>query len=789
MTLNSIGRFKVLKKLGSGNQGTVYLCNDPELERRVAVKLLDRTVLGSQEAAAAFHREARSMSKIQHPNIVSIYEAGRHQGVPFLVFEYVEGRLVSELVKGADPDVSEVLGVFQGMLEGMDRAHRQGIVHRDLKPANIIIDAEGMPKIMDFGISRVISGNRTRDTQLIGSPRYMAPEYIEKGEVGTQLDVFALGLILDEMLTGLPVFQAGTQQAVLDAIVNEPVSPPSVHNASVDERLDRIVMKALEKDPSTRYADAGDFLQAVRAYRERYAEGRSGAAGSGKGTLDFLLRRMQRKSDFPALSQSIRTINAMASTTDRDVNDMAKVIVKDFALTNKILKVVNSAYFGHFAGKIGTVSRAVVVLGMQPIRSLAASLILFEHLSDKAQAEELRALTASALYGAVLAGHTAADFDPENREEHFLSAMLQNLGSILVAYYLRDESREIRRLVEQGQEPVKAQQAVLGISFEDLGVGIAREWNFPDEINRTLRSLPLDQPVRPPRTLEDRRRALGSFANETARWIGSKGGEQAGGMRGLLARYGESLNLDAKRFKALVSTATKEFLKLVKHASSHGRSDPFMRQLLARMEGAGSGTQTQKPQSADSLPAELAAQQMMEEIQAQTGDSEALLSEAVQEVTNLLLNHPNLPQLCNMVLETMYRAMAFHRVILCLKDQTGRNIVTKIGFGADVERYLKGFTFPTAWQPDVFHAVLKKGADLYIADTADPRIRSDLPEWYLRMSDAGSFVVFSLKVRDRPLGIIYADHPEADGVKINAKTLNLLKTLRNQIVLAFRDRM
>jgi serine/threonine protein kinase len=788
MALNSIGRFKVVKKLGSGNQGTVYLCDDPELERSVAIKLLDKAVLGSQEAAAAFAREARSMSKIQHPNIVSIYEAGRHQGVPFLVFEYVQGRLVSAFRNGSEPDVPAVLEVFQGMLEGMDRAHRQGIVHRDLKPSNIIIDQDGVPKIMDFGIARILSGGRDRDTQLIGSPRYMAPEYIERGEVGTQVDVFALGLILDEMLTGMPVFQAGTQQAVLDAIVNDPVSAPSVHNPAVDERLDRIVLKALEKDPSTRYADAGDFLQALRAYRDRYAESGGGSvANSGKGTLDFLLRRMQRKSDFPALSQSIRTINAMASTSDQDVNDMAKVIVQDFALTNKILKVVNSAYFGHFAGKISTISRAVVVLGMQPIRSLAASLILFEHLSDKTQAEELRALTSTALYGAVLAGHTAARMDSENREEHFLSAMLQNLGRILVAYYLRDESREIKRLEAQGVDPAKAQKTVLGIELEELGMGIAREWNFPDEIIRTLRALPRDQEVKPPKTLEERRRTLSSFANETARWVGGPGGSNGGERRALLARFGDALGIDGKGMNELLSTATKEFVKLVKHASTHTRGDPFVRRLQARLEGRDTGEI--QDAAADGLPGEAAARQIMEEMQVQTGDSEALLGEAVQEITNLLLNQPNLPELCNMVLETMFRSMSFHRVILCLKDRPGRNMVAKLGFGADVERYLKEFRFSMTWQPDVFHAALKKGADLYIADAADPKIRGDLPAWYLNLSDAASFLVLSLSVRNRPLGLIYADHPLKDGVQINAKTLNLLKTLRNQLALGFRERM
>jgi serine/threonine protein kinase len=791
MGLTTIGRFRVGKTLGAGNQGTVYLGQDPELERRVAIKLLDKTVLGSQEVAASFHREARTMSKVQHPNIVSIYEAGRQDGVPYLVFEYVEGRLLSDLVGSGDLELARVLELFQGILDGMDRAHRQGIVHRDLKPANIIISVEGVPKVMDFGIARVLSGADARDTQLIGSPRYMAPEYVEQGQVSIQSDVFALGLILHEMLTGRPVFDGNSQQAVLDGILTRPIPAPSQSNPAVDERLDRIVVKALERDPTGRYADAGDFLTALQGYREAIS-GRGGVPGDGKGTIEFLLRRMQRKSDFPALSQSIRTLNAMAATSDTDVGAMAKVIVKDFALTNKILKVVNSAYFGHFAGKIGTVSRAVVVLGIQPVRSLAASLIFFEHLHDKTHAEELKTHTAGALYSAVLAGHVAADLDPSNREEHFLSAMLQNLGSILVAYYLRDESREIQRLCGQGQAPSQAQRSVLGVSFEEVGTGIARQWNFPEDILRTLKPLASDAEVKRPKTLEERRRAVASFANQTAGWLVQGGSAHAEGRNALLRRYGKALGIDGKKLNGLLAEATKEFLKLVDVAGGRGKEDGFVRALKGRLEAARQAKAAGEQAGAgtgSTEPVVDAATQILSDAPSQTGDSESLLTEGLQEVTNIMLNQPSLPELCNVVLETMYRALAFHRVALCLKDRSGQFMAAKTGFGSDMERFVGSFRFPLAWQPDVFHAALRNGVDVYIADTRVDKMKTDLPPWYREISNAGCFVVFPLRVGQRPLGMLYGDHAQPGGLTISGKSLNLLKALRNQLVLAFRERM
>ncbi|MGD8914206.1 MAG: serine/threonine-protein kinase, partial [Candidatus Thiodiazotropha sp.] len=165
MKPEKIGRFQVGKQLGMGNQGTVYLCNDSQLERKVAIKLLNKSMEGG-----SFLDEARAASKLQHANIVSIYEAGEHKHVPYLVFEYAQGELLKDLIHGEPLDVADALLIFQGLLEGMSQAHKAGIVHRDLKPANIIISHDKVPKIMDFGIARLLSEAKGPDQQLIGTP-------------------------------------------------------------------------------------------------------------------------------------------------------------------------------------------------------------------------------------------------------------------------------------------------------------------------------------------------------------------------------------------------------------------------------------------------------------------------------------------------------------------------------------------------------------------------------------------------------------------------------------------
>lgn len=261
--MQSLGRFQVTRKLGSGNQGTVYLCVDPKLQRQVAIKHLDCALNGAGVMEQDFLREARAISQIIHPNIVSIFDVGKEAGRPYLVFEYVEGELLSGSLAGTPMSVRKSLDVLAGLLSGLDQVHRQGIVHRDLKPSNIILTPDGMPKIMDFGIAGFGRGTQANDGTRTGTPRYMAPEYITDGEVGAQADVFALGAILFEMLTGRYAFEGEDIATLLQNVRNASRVAPSKFQADISQRLDAIVLKALEKSPTARFRDAGDFSNAL----------------------------------------------------------------------------------------------------------------------------------------------------------------------------------------------------------------------------------------------------------------------------------------------------------------------------------------------------------------------------------------------------------------------------------------------------------------------------------------------------------------------------------------------
>ena len=579
----------------------------------------------------------------------------------------------------------------------------------------------------------------------------MAPEYIEQEKVDTQNDVFALGLILYEMLTGRPAVEGESSRELLTNVLNKAVKPPSVLNPEVDQRLEALVLKAVEKDPEKRFPTAVDMLNALQAYREYHKQDSAGDFKPGS-TVEFLLRRMRRKSDFPALSQSISALNKMVASEEKHATTLAGVILKDYALTSKILKVVNSAYYNRFAGSISTVSRAIVVLGIQPIRAIAASLIFFEHLRDKSQAEKLKNHVSAALFSAGLGRTVAVDTGALEGEECFLCAMVHDLGRILITYYLPDEGAEVDRLCSrEDMDEEKAQQAVLGMTYEDIGIAIAKQWNFPFEITGSMRRIKTGS-VRASLIHEETKRVIANFANETTRVLASDEPDQIGG---LIERYRDSLGLDSKKLDRLVTAARREFRSFGKDFYGQSIGDGMTR-ILEGSEGesaraGASNTRDSDPENL--IPPGLAGNQLSATGQtaaASPGDSESILAEGIEELTNLLMEEHTLTQLFNVVLETMYRGMAFGRVLLCLRDVKSGEMRAKLGFGTDIETFLPNFRFSARFERNVFHAALKNGVDVYIADANDAKIRPDIPDWYRKISAAGAFFDISAGCKRPP---------------------------------------
>jgi len=267
-----IARYAIVESLGEGAAARVYRAKDLELGREVALKVLRKEVRAHAVASERFHREARILAQVSHPNIVTVHDAGVADGWMYLVMELVPGRTLARMFWDRTHDLPARIHLLEKAARGVAAAHEKGVVHRDLKPANILVTPEGEPKVSDFGLAQRSESETalTVSGTTMGTPLYMAPEQAEgrTREISPRTDVFALGAILYEAATGNPPHQGEQVMEILSRITREDPIPPRVLNPKVSRDLETIVLKALDKDPHRRYANAGDLAEDLRRERE-----------------------------------------------------------------------------------------------------------------------------------------------------------------------------------------------------------------------------------------------------------------------------------------------------------------------------------------------------------------------------------------------------------------------------------------------------------------------------------------------------------------------------------------
>jgi len=552
-----IGRFKVNRKLGKGGQGIVYLATDPTLQRQVAIKALHVESAKKKELKKFLLQEARNVSKLIHPNIIPIFEAGEHEGAPYMVFEYVDGVSLKDLIRKKDPlPVSRAVNLMQQILEGVGYAHQKGIIHLDLKPGNILLSKSGAPRVMDFGISEMMGSDHGTGQNLRGTRRYMSPEHFSKIPIGPGSDVFALGLIFFEMLTRTPAITGKNQFNTIYKIIHEPTVAPSLLNPDVDSGLDSIVLRAVQKRPEARFPDANSMKEALDKYIEVKERGLTVQSDDEDihSTVDFLLRRIQHKKDFPAFSKCVMDINKMTTSGSKaSAKQLANVILTDYSLTNKLLKLVNSSFYGQFGGRVTSIYKAVVILGFEQVRLAASTLMLFTHMQKGEATSELRDSMIRSFMSGIIARDLTSRAGIRKTEFAFICSMFHGLGKNLTIYYFPEEYAEIKHDMATNDRDIQnAARSILGISMDELGVGVARAWKFPENIVYSMRGLP-DGPVEEPDSVLDNLRHYSVFANELC--------ELTGG--GIFANRGKPLSRLIQRFEQSFSISKKEVLKLL----------------------------------------------------------------------------------------------------------------------------------------------------------------------------------------------------------------------------------
>lgn len=518
------------------------------------------------------------------------------------------------------------------------------------------------------------------------------------------------------------------------------------------------------------------------------------AEENNASTLESLLRRMRSQSDFPALSSTISEINRVVDDDSASTNLLAQSILQDFALTNKLLKLVNTVTYGQFGGKINTISKAVVILGFETVRNVAMTLILLDFLQNKTQVAQLKDDVLASFFAGIVAAQFSAVQNIKDAEEVMICSMFRNLGKLLASFYFFEDSQRIAAQVEQGANEDQAAIELLGISYNELGIGVAKSWSFPARLIVGMRKLSGEKIAKPQGEL-DKLSVSVNLAHELC----------------TIARYGDvkdkpkALTQLAKRYENALGISEQQLRKAIEHGlgelASRARiisMDLAQSLLFKRVKlwvGALTEPTIQNQDATDGL-AGITQLGAASEQQEQTDDNseaarqtpEAILTAGIQEITNTLVEEHKLNDVLQMVLETMHRGMKFNRTLFLVSDVKTGQMLARFGFGHDVDMVLPRFRFPINSAADVFHLATNKGADLLIEDVQADNIADKIPKWYRTTVNAQSFLLLPVMVNNKAVGLFYGDSQQANAMQIPPRLLAQLRTLRNQAVLAIKQK-
>lgn len=495
-----------------------------------------------------------------------------------------------------------------------------------------------------------------------------------------------------------------------------------------------------------------------------------------------LLADLSKARDFPALSQVISKVNQIANSDSSRTDDLTESILKDVSLTNKLLRVVNSVHYKQLGtGPVNTISRAIVILGYDTVRDAALSLMLFDHLANHAQADELKGEAVESFYCGVLGRAMAHRAGLRDGEETLICALFRNLGRMMCRLHFFDKSKEVERLIaDQGLSEEAASRRIFGISYDDFGLALGRHWHLPTPLLQGMAPLP---PSAAKTVGNDvpKQQVLANLARDLYLAARDNSGETAKtAYADLMKRYGQAVRLQTDDLAELVQQAGKVMEKEAAMLQVDLRTSPLLTRLLTEGEGQESPVETD---ITETQPEEVAAQAIEVEAQDPTG----ILISGMQDLTNLLLEDAKPGDVLHVATELLYRARCFDNVLVCTIAASGQELVGRIGLGPNAERNKTNFRIPLAFAPDVFHVAVSKNADLLIADTQADSIRDRIPAWYANRFGARSFLLLPITVNNRTVAVLYGDKLDVT-LQLSQQTLGLIKALRNQITLALRQK-
>ncbi|MFH2123711.1 MAG: HDOD domain-containing protein [Pseudomonadota bacterium] len=515
---------------------------------------------------------------------------------------------------------------------------------------------------------------------------------------------------------------------------------------------------------------------------------------ANKITGEQLLERMNEKGEFPAVLQHITEINLKTSPLSMtSANELASLVLKDFSLSSKLLKVVNSAMYRQFSGQISTVSRAVVILGFEQVRITATGLMFFANLQDKTTAQYVKEEVFSSFLTGILAQDLSKHLKMEDGEDLFICGMFHNFGRLLVMYCFPDKYEEYRQLVVEGELTDEiAMQKTLGTTFDELGMEVADLWNLPTLIITSMKMIPV-QEIKDRNAKIDRQRKLVNFANELCSIrIDSLPEQRQEELRSVLKKYKASYNIPEKEIIKMMDSALSKMRDFadVLNLKQKDLSKLDQRSFRGQSELASVNTPEEQVRPSEAAVS-LADFEISDGVPPSSAsisieDRQQLLSDAIQEITDAMLDDFTLDPLLTLILESVYRGLGFDQTLIFFRNPTTNIMQPRYGFGRNAKELLAEFSFPVQENSrDLFNMALAEGRDLYIDNISVADLTLRTPAWFRGMIFSPSFVIYPLIVNKRSTGLIYGAHISPEH-HLEQRQLDALKTLRNQAALAIK---
>ncbi|MCU0581812.1 MAG: HDOD domain-containing protein [Syntrophales bacterium] len=512
------------------------------------------------------------------------------------------------------------------------------------------------------------------------------------------------------------------------------------------------------------------------------------------GTVEFLVRRMRHKGDLPTFSRHIIEINnKLASLTAINLSstgELANIILKDFSLTNKLLRVVNSAFYGNLSGRVTTVSKAVFLLGFEKVRMIAAALMIFEHLQNKSELAELQEATVASYVSGILATDLAEQMKVDRKEEAFICAMLFNLGKVLVICYFPEEYQEIKkRMIENTIDENSAARSVLGIAYKELGMAISKSWNFPDKIVHSMEGLPAED-IKKPRTEQEVLQHLANYSHDLCDIVANSfEGDMHTALESLARRYQNSIALNAAQSVTLLETATAKVDQYSEVVRVNPKTSSLLKNIkkLGQPERAGDSGAGPERQPTRAGGTSGTSADALSRIGTQEKEQAQTLQNGIQEIADVMKGTYNLGDVISMIMETMYRGFLFDRVVFAMRDVTRTKMVGRFGLGEEIDGVIGHFTFEIRSTPDIFNIAIARAKGIVINDAESPSIVRSLPEWYRLTIAAPAFLIYPIVVREICIGVIYADR-KTKGALLTESQMEQMEELRKLAVDAIEQK-